>query len=152
MKTQFFSTFSHKLFPLRRFEQDFPIAVWFTGLWLYLKSFLYFCFIYMIGLDPPPYPIEIQIEAGYFAVALVPSFVLAWALWNEKKWGLKPAIVFLFVDTPFLLMHVLRLGQEGFLDSGLTKTLELGGLILNVVCLAWLLGHKSVLKERPRQS
>jgi len=139
MSIQFVSVLSHRLFPPQRFEAYFPLAVWFTGLWLYLKSFLYFCFLYMIGLDPPPYTTEIQVEITYFAIALVPALVLAWALWNEKDWGLTPAIVFLFLDTPFLFIHVLRLGQEGFLDSGLTRTLEFGGLVLNVVCLAWLL-------------
>jgi|UniRef100_A0A7C4AQK2 hypothetical protein len=152
MSINVLSGLSHKLFPPRRFESDFPLAVWFAGLWLYLKSFLYVCFLYMIGLDPPPYPAEVQVEIAYFAIALIPTFVLAWSLWNEKKWGLTPAIVFLVIDTPFLLMHVLRLGQEGFLDSGLTRMLEFGGLVLNVVCLAWLLGSRSAAKQaRPRE-
>lgn len=150
MSVQTLSPIFHKLFPPRRFENDFPLAVWFTGLWFYLKGFLYFCFLYMIGLDPPPYPGEVQIEIVYFAIAMVPTLVLAWSLWNEKNWGMTLAIVFLFIDTPFLLMHVLRLGSEGFLDSGLTKTLEFGGLALNVVCLAWMLGYRSSRKPQPR--
>lgn len=147
MSIQFVNSFSNILFPSRRFENDFPLVMWFTGLWLYLKSFLYLCFLYMIGLDPPPYPIEIQAETAYFALAIVPAFVLAWALWNEKSWVLTPAIVFSFIDTPLVLMHVLRLAQEGFLDSGLTRVLEFGSLVLNVVCLGWLLGYRSTLKH-----
>jgi hypothetical protein len=136
------------LFPPERFELSFPLALWLAGLWLYLKSFLYVCFLYMIGLDPPPYSGEVLVEIVYFAFAFFPALILAWALWNNKKWALIPTIIFFFIDTPILFMHVIRLGQEGFLDSGLTKTLELGSLVLNVVCLGWLLGYRATRKSR----
>ena len=45
---------SWQLFPKSRFDLDFPLALWFAGLWFYLKSFLYVCYLYMLGLDPPP--------------------------------------------------------------------------------------------------
>lgn len=148
MKADICKRWTASLFPPERFELSFPLAWWLAGLWLYLKSFLYVCFVYMIGLDPPPYSGEILFEIAYFAVALFPALILAWALWNNKKWALMPAIVFFFVDTPILFMHVMRLGQEGFLDSGLTKALELGSLVLNVVCLGWLLGYRAGNKKR----
>jgi len=34
----------------RRFELDFPLVFWFAGLWLFLKSFLCLCYLYMMGL------------------------------------------------------------------------------------------------------
>ena len=133
-------------FPQRRFDPSFPLAFWFAGLWFYLKSFLYLCYIYMLGLEPPPYSTDVVFEIVYFAVTMVPALLLGLALWNEKKGAVIPAIIFLMVDTPVLLYHVIRLGQEGFLDSGLTRALEFGSLVLNVVALGWLFGHRSVDK------
>ncbi|MGO9568310.1 MAG: hypothetical protein ACLP5H_12285 [Desulfomonilaceae bacterium] len=133
-------------FPQRRFDFDFPLAFWFAGLWFYLKSFLYLCYIYMLGLDPPPYSTAVDFEIVYFAVTMIPALLLGLAMWNEKKWAVMPAIVFLMVDTPVLLYHVIRLGQEGFLDSDLTRVLEFGSLVLNVVALGWLFGHRSIDK------
>lgn len=133
-------------FPQRRFDSDFPLAFWFAGLWFYLKSFLYLCYVYMLGLEPPPYSTIVDFEIVYFAVTMIPALLLGLALWNEKKSVVIPAIVFLMVDTPVLLYHVIRLGQEGFLDSGLTRVLEFGSLLLNVVALGWLFGHRSIGK------
>ncbi|MEI7448903.1 MAG: hypothetical protein WCJ75_04705 [Desulfomonile sp.] len=130
-------------FPSRRFEVDFPLVFWFAGLWFYLKSFLYVCYIYMAGLEPPPYPPEVTVEIVYFGLAIVPSLLLGLALWNEKRWAVVPAIGFLLLDTPVLFLHVLRLAHDGFLDSGLTKILELGSLVLNVVAVGWLIGYRS---------
>jgi hypothetical protein len=131
-------------FPQRRFDADFPLAFWFAGLWFYLKSFLYLCYIYMLGLEPPPYSTAVDFEIVYFAVTMIPALLLGLALWNEKKGAVIPAMIFLMVDTPVLLYHVIRLGQEGFLDSGLTRVLEFGSLVLNVVALGWLFGHRSI--------
>ncbi len=133
-------------FPQRRFDADFPLAFWFAGLWFYLKTFLYLCYIYMAGLEPPPYSSAVTFETIYFAVTMIPVLIMALALWNEKKWVVIPAIIFLMVDTPVLLFHVVRLGQEGFLDSGLTRVLEFGSLGLNVVALGWLFGNRSLDK------
>jgi len=133
-------------FPQRRFDPDFPLAFWFAGLWFYLKSFLYLCYIYMFGLEPPPYSPEVWFEIVYFAVTMIPAFLLGLALWNEKKRVIIPAIIFLMVDTPVLFYHVMRLAHEGFLDSGLTRVLEFGSLVLNVVALGWLFGRRSVDK------
>jgi hypothetical protein len=133
-------------FPQRRFDPDFPLAFWFAGLWFYLKSFLYLCYIYMLGLEPPPYSTAVDFEIVYFAVTMIPALLLGLALWNEKKRFLIPAIIFLMIDTPVLLYHVIRLGQEGFLDSGLTRVLEFGSLVLNVVALGWLFGYRSIDK------
>lgn len=128
-------------FPRRRFDPDFPLAFWFAGLWFYLKSFLYLCNLYMIGLEPAPYALDVKVEIVYFAVAFIPSLLLGMALWNEKRSALKPAIVFLVVDTPFLLFHVIRLAETGMLESGLTNVLEYGGLALNLVAVCWLIGY-----------
>ena len=72
-------------FPQRRFDPNFPLAFWFAGLWFDLKSFLYLCYIYMLGLEPPPYSTDVVFEIVYFAVTLVPALWLGLALWNEKK-------------------------------------------------------------------
>ena len=135
-------------FPRRRFDEDFPLAFWFAGLWFYLKSFLYLCYLYMIGTEPPPYSTSEIVEVAYFGVALLPSLLLGASLWNEKKWVVVPAIFFLVLDTPFLLFHVLRLAEAGFLESGLTRALEFGSLILNVVALAWLIGYRAAAKTK----
>lgn len=137
---------SHSWFPKRRFDPDFPLAFWYAGLWFYLKSFLYLCYVYMLGLDPPPYSTSIMVETFYFGVTIVPCLLLGAAFWNEKQWAMFPAIVFLVVDTPMLLFHVLRLAEAGFLDSGLTRVLEFGSLVLNVVCLGWLIGHRASVR------
>jgi len=125
--------------PARRFEPDFPLALWFAGLWFYLKSFLYICYLYMIGLDPQPFVAPVKVEIVYFGLAWLPSLLLAPALWNEKKGAVKPAIFFLLVDTPFLLFHVMRLAEAGFLESGLTSLLEYGSLGLNLFAVGWLI-------------
>ena len=132
-------SWSDKWFPVRRFDPDFPLALWFTGLWFYLKSFLYICYLYMIGMDPPPYVGAAKVEIVYFGLAFLPAFLLGLALWNEKKWAVKPAVFFIVVDTPFLLFHVLRLANSGFLESGLTMVLEYGSLALNMVAIGWLI-------------
>ncbi len=130
-------------FPKRRFDPDFPLAFWFAGLWFYLKSFLYLCYLYMIGTEPPPYTSSEIVEIVYFGVALLPCLYMGAALWNEKKWVVIPAIFFLVVDTPFLLFHVLRLAEAGFLESGLTRALEFGSLVLNVTALGWLIAYRA---------
>jgi hypothetical protein len=136
------------LFPRRRLAPDFPLPLWFAGLWLYLKAFLYFCYFYMLGLEPPPYPTEVMVEILYFGATFIPIFLMGVALWNDKRWILIPTIVFLFVDTPLLLYHVLRLAEGGFLDSLLTKILEIGSLVLNVAALGWLMGYRSLAAHR----
>jgi hypothetical protein len=100
----------------------------------------------MLGLEPPPYSTAVDFEIVYFAITMIPALLLGLALWNEKKSTVIPAIIFLMVDTPVLLYHVIRLGQEGFLDSGLTRALEFGSLVLNVVALGWLFGYRSIDK------
>jgi hypothetical protein len=137
--------------PERRFDADFPLAFWFAGLWMYLKSFLYLCNVYSMGLEPPPYPTLVIAEAIYFGVTIIPAFLIGLALWNDKKWVVAWAIAFLLIDTPVLLFHVMRMDAAGFLDSGLTKILEFGALGLNVVSVAWLLGYRTVDKSsRPK--
>ncbi len=128
-------------FPDRRLEPDFPLALWLAGLWFYLKSFLYFCYVYMAGMEPPPYSPGVIAETVYFGAAIVPCILLGLAMWNEKKKFVLPAILFLGLDTPVLGLHVLRLAQAGFLDSGLTKAMELGSLMLDVVAFGWLVGY-----------
>jgi len=125
----------------RRFERDFPLAFWFAGLWLFLKSFLCLCYLYMIGLEPPPYSVSSYVEIAYFAVAFIPALWLAIALWNEKKGALTPAIAFFIVDTPLLFFHVLNVSKGGGLESGLTMVLEYGSLGLNFLSLGWLLSY-----------
>ena len=143
---------SWQLFPKSRFDLDFPLALWFAGLWFYLKSFLYVCYLYMLGLDPPPYSDAVRLEIGYFAVAIVPAFLLGLALWNERKRIVPWAMGFLFIDTPMLMYHVMRLEYAGYLDSGLTKGLEFGSLVLNVVALGWLIGYRTRSKVQPPQA
>ncbi len=126
------------LFPDRRLDLDFPLAVWFAGLWLYLKSFLYLCYLYMIGTDEQSFTPLLTVEVGYFLMAFVPALLLACALWNEKKGAVGWALAFLVVDTPVLVLHIFRLSMEGFLAPGLTKVLEFGSLGLNMICLVWL--------------
>jgi len=135
-------------FPRRRFELDFPLVFWFAGLWLYLKSFLYLCYVYMMGIEPPPYSTSVLLEMIYFGAAMLPSLMLGAGLWQERKWAFVPAILFLGLDTPVLLLHVLRLAEAGFLDSGLTKMLELGSLVLNVVSIGWLMGYRASSSSR----
>ncbi len=132
-----------KLFPAIRFHESFPFAYWVAGLWLYLKSFLYVCYLYMLGLEPPPYEAPVLFEIIYFAIAFVPAFVIALMLWNNRKWAQWAAIGFLLVDTPVFLIHVLRLAREGYLTSGLTTVLEYGSLGLNVLAVTWLIMHVS---------
>ncbi len=134
-------------FPKRRFDPDFPVAFWFAGLWFYLKGFLYLCYLYMIGTEPPPYTTSEIVEAFYFGIAIVPALCVGAALWNEKKWIVIPAILFLVVDTPLLLFHVLRLAEAGFLESGLTRALEFGSLVLNVTALGSLIKYRAVSGE-----
>ncbi|MBI4962576.1 MAG: hypothetical protein HY913_04805 [Desulfomonile tiedjei] len=143
---------SWQLFPTRRFDPGFPLALWFAGLWFYLKSFLYVCYLYMLGLDPPPYSGLISVEIVYFAVTILPAFLLGLMLWNERKWIVTWAIVFLIIDTPVLLFHVMRLEAAGYMDSGLTKVLEFGSLVLNVVALGWLIGYRTTTKMREAQT
>ena len=143
---------SWKLFPKRRFDLDFPLALWFAGLWFYLKSFLYVCYLYMLGLDPPPYSSFIIVEIVYFAVAILPAFLLGLMLWNERKWIVNWAIAFLIIDTPMLIYHVWRLNAAGYLDSGLTNVLEFGSLVLNVIALGWLIGHRTASRMQQAQA
>jgi hypothetical protein len=132
-----------KLFPVNRFDPDFPRALWFAGLWLYLKSFLCLCYLYMIGVEPTPYTTEIKVEIVYFAVAFIPALLLGLALWNRKRSAVKFAFVFFIIDTPLMLFHVLRLSQAGLLEAGLTGWLEYSAVILNVVALGWLVKYVS---------
>ncbi len=138
-------------FPKRRFDADFPLVLWFVGLWLYLKSFLYVCYVYMFGLEPLPLPTASVVEVVYFVVMIVPSLLLGRAMWNEKRDFVVPAIAFMVIDTPFLIFHVLRLADAGYLDSGLTTVLELGSLTLNIISFAWLLGSLPKLRKSPSQ-
>jgi hypothetical protein len=135
-------------FPLRRLDPDFPLALWFAGLWFYLKSFLYFCYVYMAGMDPPPYSTAVIAETIYFGVMIIPALLLGLAMWNEKKRFVIVAILFLAVDSPVLILHVLRLAYGGFLDSGLTKALEIGSLGLNAIALGSLAGYYVAEKAR----
>jgi len=144
-----------KLFPERRFDTNFPLVFWLAGLWFYLKSFLYFCYLYMLGLDPTPYSTAATFEIFYFAVALIPAFLLGVAFWNEKGQALFLGIVYLVIDTPILGFHVLRMADEGYLDSGLTQFFEIGSLAMNVIVLGWLIGSRSASKAtsvRPGKS
>lgn len=143
MKLSESSWWLSSLFPGRRFAPDFPLVYWFVGLWFYLKSFLYLCYVYMLGVDPPPYTTTMILEMAYFGLAMAPSFILAASLWQGRNWVLIPAILFLVIDTPVLLFHVQRLAQAGFLESGLTEILEFGSLGLNVVSLGWLIGYRA---------
>lgn len=139
-----------KCFPARRFDADFPIAVWLAGLWLYLKGFLYICYLYMLGLEPAPYSLYAQIEIVYFLIAFLPALILGFALWNEKRWAVKTAAGFFLIDTPFLLFHVWRLMKGEFLDTGLVKFLEFGSLGLNLLALGMLAGLLMQEDQRAR--
>jgi hypothetical protein len=139
---------SFSWFPQRRFEPDLPMALWFAGLWFYLKSFLYVCYVYMMGLEPPPYPTATIVETVYFGIAVIPCFLLGAALWNQRTAVVLPSILLLLIDTPVLVFHVIRYAQAGYLDSGLTRALEFGSLFLNLASLAWLLGFYSSTKTR----
>ncbi len=138
--------------PPRRLDPDFPMAFWFAGLWLYLKSFFYLCNLYSIGIDQMPFPAPVKIEIAYFALAFVPSLLLGLVLWNERREHLKTAILFLAIDTPLLLFHVWRMSRSGMLDSFLTLVLELGSLGLNFLALGWLVSYavESKALSRPR--
>jgi hypothetical protein len=135
-----------EFFPERRFQDNFPLVFWFAGLWFYLKSFLYLCYLYMLGLDPTPYSTAATFEIFYFAIAMIPAFVLGVAFWNEKAIALAAGVVYLIIDTPILSFHVLRMADEGYLDSGLTQFLEIGSLAMNVIILGWLIGSRSTVK------
>ncbi len=136
-----------RLFPERRFDADFSLIFWLAGLWFYLKSFLYFCYLYMLGLDPTPYSVAVKFEIFYFAIALIPAFLLGVAFWNEKATALIVGIVYLVIDTPILGFHVLRMADEGYLDSALTQFFEIGSLAMNVIVLGWLIGSRSAPKS-----
>ncbi len=131
------------IFPERRFDLDFPLVYWFAGLWLYLKGFLYICFLFMLGSDPGPYEPAVTFEIAYFSLAFIPALILGFGFWNEKKWAVVPSIMFLLIDTPIILFRILRLADAGFLDSGLTQIFELGGLFLNLATLGWLFAFRS---------
>ena len=100
----------------------------------------------MLGLDPTPYSAAATFEIFYFAIAMIPAFVLGVAFWNEKAIALAAGIVYLIIDTPILSFHVLRMADEGYLDSGLTQFLEIGSLAMNVIILGWLIGSRSTVK------
>ena len=117
------------------------MVVWFVGLWFYLKSFLYLCYFYVLGLEPSPFAPELITETVYFGVTCIPVFFLAYLLWNEKGWARAAAFIFLIVDTPMLYHHVNRLGTDGYLQSGLTVVLEYGSLGLNLLSIGWLIGY-----------
>jgi len=134
-------------FPLRRFNTDFPLVLWFAGLWFYLKSFLYLCYVYMFGLEPQPLPADSMFEVVYFALMIIPCLLLGMAMWNERRRYIVPAVAFLALDTPVLLYHIWRLNEAGYLDAGLTSVLELGSLTLNIISLLWLLGSFAELRE-----
>jgi hypothetical protein len=138
-------------FPQRRFDTDFPLVLWFAGLWFYLKSFLYLCYVYMFGLEPQPLPMASMIEVVYFAIMIIPSLLLGMAMWNDRRRYIGPAIAFLAVDTPVLIYHILRLMDAGYLDVGLTSVLELGSLTLNVISFSWLMGSYVRLRENSRR-
>jgi hypothetical protein len=143
---------SIKWFPDRRLDPGFPLPVWFAGLWFYLKSFLYLCYVYMLGIEPSPFSTPAMVEIVYFSATMVPALLLGLAMWNEKEKYYLPALVFLGIDTPFLFYHVMRLDQGGFLDSGLTKVLEFGSLALNVIALGWLMGYLSARKSKAQRA
>jgi hypothetical protein len=144
-------SWTSRWFPKSRFDVDFPLVLWFVGLWLYLKSFLYLCYVYMFGLEPLPLPTASMVEVVYFVITIVPCLLLGRAMWNDKRNFVVPSIVFMAIDTPFLIFHILRLADAGYLDSGLTTVLELGSLTLNIISLAWLLGSFSTLRRPASQ-
>ena len=128
-------------FPQRRFDHDFPMVVWFVGLWFYLKGFLYLCYFYVLGLEPSPFSPDLITETVYFGAVCIPVFFLAYSLWNEKGWARTVALIFLIVDTPMLHMHIQRLDEARYLEAGLTVVLEYGGLGLNLLSIGWLIGY-----------
>lgn len=133
--------------PQRRFDADFPLVLWFAGLWFYLKSFLYLCYVYMFGLEPQPLPADSMVEVVYFALMMIPCLLLGRAMWNDRRSYVVTAIAFLALDTPLLIFHILRLSEAGYLDAGLTSVLEIGSLTLNVISFAWLMGSYVKLRE-----
>jgi hypothetical protein len=147
------NTLLDQWFPKRRLNTDFPLVLWFAGLWFYLKSFLYLCNAYTAGMDPPPYPLSVIVETVYFALAIIPALLLGKAMWNESRRMVVWAIVFLGIDMPILLFHVFRLGYGGFLDSGLNKALEIGSLGLDFLVFGWLTGdwvaHRTGSSSKP---
>jgi hypothetical protein len=130
-----------RCFPRRRFEPDFPPVLWFAGLWFYFKSFLYLCYVYMEGLEPGPYSAVVKVETIYFLCAAIPCFLFGMALWREKKHIVKPATIFVAIDTPVVIFHVFRMANAGMLDSGLSGALEAGSLGLNLLSLGWLTSY-----------
>ena len=106
----------------------------------------------MLGLDPTPYSPVAKFEIIYFAVALLPAFILGIAFWNEKAFASTIGVIYLIIDTPILGFHVLRMADEGYLDSGLTQFLEIGSLAMNVIVLGWLIGSRSASKIRTTSS
>ena len=129
-------------FPERRFAPDFPLVLWFVGLWFLLKSFVCLCQFYSIGLEPPSsYDTWVRTELWYFGAACIASLLLGLALWNEKKLATKLALFFLIVDTPMLFFHIMYLYSIQYLDSAIQMVLEFGSLGLNVICLGWLIGY-----------
>lgn len=140
-------SWTNRWFPQRRFDVHFPLVLWLAGLWFYLKTFLYICYVYMFGLEPQPLPVDSMIEVVYFALMIIPSLLLGMAMWNDRRRYIVPAIGFLALDTPVLIFHILRLSEAGYLDAGLTSVLELGSLTLNVISFAWLMGSYVKLRE-----
>jgi hypothetical protein len=106
----------------------------------------------MFGIEPPPYSSGTWFEIAYFGITFIPAFLLAYGLWQLKEKYIGPSILFFLIDTPVLAFHVLRLAQAGYMDSGLTKILELGSLVLNVVALGWLIGFRSAQKNKKLNS
>jgi hypothetical protein len=145
-----FDSLTEQLFPGERLNPDFPLAIWFAGLWCYFKAFLYLCYVYMLGLEPPPYSTGTICEVVYFGITMIPFALLGYELWHRVGRFVLLAVLMLAVDTPILFAHVWRLGTLGFLDSTLTKVLEFGGLLLNVVALSWLLGYMTARKSGMR--
>lgn len=127
-----------RLFPDERFDGDFPLVYWGVGLWLYLKSFLYLCYLYSLGLEPRPYDTGMLIEIGYFALTVIPSFILGWGLWNRKRGFAFLAMIFLLIDTPLFIFHIIRWSDIGYLEAGLTLVMEYGSLGINLLCIGWL--------------
>ena len=101
----------------------------------------------MFGLEPLPLPTESMVEVVYFVIMIVPCLLLGRAMWNDKRGFVVPAMVFMVIDTPFLIYHLLRLADAGYLESGLTTVLELGSLSLNIISLVWLVSSFSRLRK-----
>ena len=105
----------------------------------------------MFGLEPLPLPTASIVEVVYFVIMIVPCLLLGRAMWNDRRDFVIPAIVFMAIDTPFLIYHIQRLDSAGYLDSGLTTVLELGSLTLNIISIVWLLSSFSALRRPPSQ-